>query len=199
MTTQRCEDRIEGEWANTRQDLNRSTDEELSDTKHGKFLSYDYVESKMYNSTRKNNASIGYWSYLRFFRLVRWCRDRYNKRTCSRQVTNGFAWPWGLLDRLKFYIQLRWNFRSPKDRIGTRKRERKGIISGVAGRHDKCHLTILCQIGISVLWVAVLKNLLRLTPEQKELNSSARCYTPVYNIHTSLDSILYISIYPNPM
>ena len=63
MTTQTCKDRIEGEWANTRQDLNRSTDEELSDTKHGKFLSYDYVESKMYNSTRKNNASIGYWRY----------------------------------------------------------------------------------------------------------------------------------------
>ena len=63
MTTQTCEDRIEGEWAKTRQDLNRSTDEELADIKQGKFLCYDYIESKMYNSTRKNNASIGYWRY----------------------------------------------------------------------------------------------------------------------------------------
>ena len=31
MTTQTCKDRIEGEWAKTRQDLNRTTDEELAE------------------------------------------------------------------------------------------------------------------------------------------------------------------------
>ena len=63
MTTQTCKDRIQGEWANTREDLNRSTDEELSDTKHGKFLSYERCILYRINSTRKNNASIGYWRY----------------------------------------------------------------------------------------------------------------------------------------
>ena len=59
----RCKDLIQDKWAKTRQDLNRSTDEELADTKHGKFLSYDYVKANTFANDRGEHPHEGYWRY----------------------------------------------------------------------------------------------------------------------------------------